>query len=217
MKILLCDDQRLMRAGLRAILEKEGVTVVGEAENGREGIALAAQLSPDIVIMDISMPELNGIDATRRLLMECPNVKVIGLSMNSDRRYVINMFAAGAAGLLLESSASEELMQAVRAVDAGLKYVSPSVAGSFVEGLVGSAQLESGSPPSSGAARALSPREREVLQLLSEGKSSKAIAASLDIASTTVETHRRQIMDKLSLRTVAELTKYAIREGLTGL
>ncbi len=210
MKILLCDDHRLLRDGLRAILEKEGLEVVGESANGREVLALAAQLLPDLILMDISMPELNGVDATRLLLKEFPRLKVIGLSMNSDRRYVVAMFAAGAVGYLLKNSASEELILAVRAVAAGLKYVSPAIAGSFVDGYL----AESGSAP---ATKSLSPREREVLQLLAEGKSSKDIATHLDIGATTVETHRRQIMDKLRLRTVAELTKYAIREGITSL
>ncbi len=221
MKLLLCDDHRMMRDGLRAILEKEGLEVVGEAANGRDVVTLARELKPDVVVMDISMPELNGIDATRLLLADCPAIKVIGLSMNSDRRYVVAMFAAGAVGYLLKSSASEELIQAVRAVASNLKYVSPSVVGSFVDDCVGraaeaadAASIAAGGRPS---ARPLSQREREVLQLLAEGRSSKDIAARLDIASTTVETHRRQIMDKLGLRTVAELTKYAVREGLTPL
>lgn len=219
MKILLCDDHRLMRDGLRVILEKEGLVVVGEAANGREALVLAEQLQPDIVVMDISMPELNGIDATRRLLAKLPGIKVIGLSMNSDRRYVLAMFSAGAVGYLLKSSASEELIQAVHAVAANLKYVSPAITGNLVDDCLnqtGSEQPAASSPAARGA-RPLSSREREVLQLLAEGKTSKDIAARLDIAGTTVETHRRQIMDKLQLRTIAELTKYAVREGLTSL
>ena len=219
MKILLCDDHRMMRDGLRVILEKEGLEVIGEAANGRDVIPLVAELHPDLVVMDISMPELNGIDATRRLLAQFPDLKVVGLSMNSDRRYVVAMFAAGAAGYLLKSSASEELIQAVRVVATGLKYVSPAVAGSFLDDYMDHAQ---GAQPASGSSgpgmsKPLSSREREVLQLLAEGNSSKDIAAQLDIAATTVETHRRQIMDKLQLRTIAELTKYAVREGLTSL
>jgi two-component system, NarL family, response regulator NreC len=219
MKILLCDDHRMLRDGLRVLLEREGLTVIGEAANGREVMTLAAELQPDIVVMDISMPELNGIDATRRLLASFPSIKVIGLSMNSDRRYVVAMFAAGAVGYLLKSSASEELIQAVRAVASDLKYVSPAVAGSFLDDYLNhpnAARLLSNNP-TPGVGRPLSSREREVLQLLAEGRSSKDIALRLDIAATTVETHRRQIMDKLHLRTIAELTKYAVREGLTSL
>lgn len=221
MRILLCDDHRMMRDGLRAILEKEGFEVTGEAATGREGLVLAAQLRPDIVVMDISMPDLNGIDATRKLLAKHPGIKVVGLSMNADRRYVTAMFAAGAVGYLVKSSASEELIQAIRAVAANLKYVSPAIAGSLVDDFVthaNAAQFPSSIPAArSAASKPLSPREREVLQLLAEGKSSKDIAAQLDVAATTVETHRRQIMDKLQLRTIAELTKYAVREGLTTL
>jgi len=221
MKILLCDDHRMMRDGLRAILEKEGLQVAGEAATGRESLALAAQLHPDVVVMDISMPDLNGIDATRKLLAKHPGVKVVGLSMNADRRYVTAMFAAGAVGYLVKSSASEELIQAIHAVTANLKYVSPAIAGSFVDDFVthaGGAQFSpSSSSVRSTSSKPLSPREREVLQLLAEGNSSKDIAARLDVAATTIETHRRQIMDKLQLRTIAELTKYAVREGLTSL
>ncbi len=210
MRILLVDDHKMMRDGLRAILEKEeGLTVVGEAASGREALTLAHSLRPEIVVMDISMPDLNGVDATRRLLAEMPRIKIIGLSMNSDRRYVVAMFKAGAVGYLLKNSASEELIHAVRAVTDDLTYVSPSIASIVVDTYVeGSPQKE---------VKALSPREREVLQLLAEGQTSKDIANHLQIAVPTVETHRRQIMDKLNLRTIAALTKYAIREGLTTL
>jgi DNA-binding NarL/FixJ family response regulator len=217
--ILLCDDHRLMRDGLKAILEKAGFGVVGEAENGRDSVELALQLRPDVVVMDISMPDLNGIDATRLLIERWPACKVLGLSMNSDHRYVLAMFAAGAGGYLLKNSASVELIQAVQAVAAQLKYVSPSVAGSFIDGYLAHTAAEQASSSAAVAIgpRGLSPREREVLQLLAEGKSSKDIATRLSIAATTVETHRRQIMNKLGIRSIAELTKYAVREGLTSL
>jgi DNA-binding NarL/FixJ family response regulator len=208
-----------MREGLRAILENAGLDVVGEAENGRAGVELARQLRPDVVLMDISMPDLNGIDATRLLLEDLPATKVIALSMNADRRYVVTMFAAGAVGYLLKSSASEELIRAIQTVTANLKYVSPAVTGTFIDDYVAqaapSAFLANEAPAAT--PKPLSLREREVLQLLAEGKSSKEIATRLNIAATTVESHRRQIMDKLNLRTIAELTKYAVREGLTSL
>jgi len=210
MKVLLVDDHKMMRDGLRAVLEKEGIEVVGEAATGHEALALARRLKPDVVVMDISMPELNGIDATRRIVADAPGTKVIGLSMNSDRRYVIAMFAAGAVGYLLKNAAAEELIQAVRTVMSDLTYISPAIAAIVVDRLV-----EGAEPADAKAPKALSPREREVLQLLAEGKSSKDIANRLELAVPTVETHRRQIMDKLNLRTIAELTKYAIREGLT--
>lgn len=219
MRILLCDDHQMMRDGLRAVLERAGFEVVGEAANGRQSLSLARQLSPDVVIMDISMPELNGIDATRKLVAELPHVKVLGLSMNSDRRYATSMFTAGAVGYLLKNSAAEELIQALEAIASGLTYVSPAIGQSGVEesALGDPSPASARNPAPTARAKALSPREREVLQLLAEGKSSKEIAASLDIAATTVETHRRQLMQKLDLRTIAELTKYAVREGLTSL
>jgi DNA-binding NarL/FixJ family response regulator len=210
-KILLADDHKMMRDGLRAILEKEGLQVVGEAQNGLETIALARSLRPRIVIMDISMPELNGIDATRRLVAELPTIKIIALSMNADRRYVLAMFKAGARGYLVKNSASDELLAAVRAMANDQIYVSPAVASIVVDNFLGAA------PPVVKPERELSPREREVLQLLAEGKTSKDIAGLLSLAVPTVETHRRQIMDKLNLHTIAELTKYAIREGLTSI
>lgn len=212
MKILLVDDHKMMRDGLRAILEKENLEVVGEAASGREALAQARRLRPQVVVMDISMPDLNGIDATGKLLAELPGLKVIALSMNSDRRYVLAMFKAGAVGYLLKNAASEELIAAVRAVADDLTYVSPAIASLIVDDALDGKRAGQGP-----ALRTLSPREREVLQLLAEGKSSKDIAGRLDIAVPTVETHRRQIMDKLGLRTIAELTKYAIREGLTSL
>ena len=219
MRILIADDHQMMRDGLRALLEREGLTVVGGAATGREALELAGQLQPDLIVMDISMPDLNGIDATRRLSVEQPAIKVLALSMNFDQRYVLAMFAAGAAGYLVKSAASEELVAAVRALEKGQRYVSPSVAWAVLENVVdeGEAGKRARTPSPFGSVKPLSPREREVLQLLAEGNGSKEIAAQLNCAVATVESHRRQIMDKLGLRTVAELTKYAIREGLTTL
>lgn len=209
MRLLLCDDHRMMRDGLRAILEKEGLEVVGEASNGHDVIELARRLRPDIVVMDISMPDLNGIDATRALVGELRGIKVIGLSMNADQRYVMAMFKAGAAGYLLKNGASDELIRAVRAVATDLTYVSPSIAAAVVDRAV--------APPlvTATARKALSPREREVLQLLAEGNGSKEIASRLNLSVATVESHRRQIVEKLDIHSIAQLTKYAIREGLT--
>jgi DNA-binding NarL/FixJ family response regulator len=209
-RVVLADDHAMMRDGLRAVLEKAGVEVVGEAANGHQAIAEVKRSRPDVVVIDIAMPELNGIDATRRLAAEAPDVKVIALSMNADRRYVIAMLEAGAAGYLLKNSASEELLNALRVVTRGQTYPSPAIAGGVVDQAIRGA-----SASQSGSAKQLSVREREVLQLVAEGKSSKEIAAALQIAVPTVETHRRQIMEKLHLRTIAELTKYAIREGIT--
>jgi len=209
-RVILADDHQLMREGLRAVLEKAQVQVLGEAANGREALAKAKRLRPDVVIMDIGMPELNGIDATRRLLAEVPGVKVIALSMNDDRRYVSAMLEAGASGYVLKSSASEELLTALQAAVSGKTYLSRALRGSPGDPTAGL-----GSSSLSGPDCQLSTREREVLQLIAEGKSSKEIAAALGIAVTTVETHRRHLSEKLDLHTIAALTKYAVRQGLT--
>ena len=208
MRVIVVDDHKMMREGLRALLEKAEVEVVGEASDGHQAVAETKRLHPDVVVMDVAMPKLNGIDATRRIAAEMPQVKVIGLSMNTDRRYVLAMLEAGAAGYMLKSGTSEELRAALDVVTSGQKYLSPAIASSVVDEALGAkSHLCSDRPPSM--------REREVLQLIAEGKSSKEIATILQIAVPTVETHRRQLMNKLKLRTVAELTKYAIREGLT--
>jgi len=221
MRILIADDHQMMRDGLRALLEREEFTVVGGAATGREAIEMAHQLRPNLIVMDVTMPDLNGIDATRRLSSELPETRVLALSMNFDQRYVLAMFGAGAAGYLVKSAASEELVLAVRAIGKGQRYVSPAIAGvvlgSVTNSASGAAGPRSRTPPPSNAVKPLSAREREVLQLIAEGNGSKEIAARLNVAVATVETHRRQIMDKLGLRTIAELTKYAIREGLTSL
>jgi DNA-binding NarL/FixJ family response regulator len=210
MKVILADDHRMVRDGLRAVLERAGVEVVGEAATGHEALAEVRRKRPDVVVMDIGMPELNGIDATKRMVLELPGTKVLGLSMNADRRYVIAMLEAGAVGYLLKNSASEELLNALEAVVRGETYLSSAITGTVV------ARALQGSPTTRlSEERPLTVREREVLQLVAEGKSSKEIGVILHIAVPTVETHRRQIVEKLNLRTIAELTKYAIREGLT--
>jgi two-component system response regulator NreC len=213
MKILLADDHKLMREGLRMLLEKLGrVTIVGEADNGISALRMARDLKPDWVLMDIAMPDLNGIEATRRIKAETPGVKVIALSMHADKRFVRGMFAAGAAGYVLKGSAFEEVASAIKTVTAGRIYISPKIAdlviGDYIKLLA---------KPSPGGESPLSGREREVLQMLAEGKSSRMIAERLHVSVTTVDTHRKHIMDKLGFRSIAELTKYAIREGLTSL
>ena len=210
MKVLLADDHAMMRHGLRAILEKEmDVKLVEEAATGREAVEIARRSRPNVIVMDIGMPGLNGVDATREIVGENREAKVIALSMNSDRRYVLAMFAAGAVGYLLKDAASSELILAIRAVMQNQTYVSPAIAEAVVEGVRGA--------PATLTQKGLSTREREVLQLIAEGRSSKDIAAALHLALPTVETHRRQIMAKLGIRSIAELTKYAIREGITSL
>jgi DNA-binding NarL/FixJ family response regulator len=213
-RILIADDHRIVREGLRALLgDQAAITVVGEAEDGRKAVELAARLRPDIVIMDITMPGLNGIEATRQIVAANPGTRVIALSIHSDRRFVQQMFEAGATGYLLKEGAFEELTRAIHTVAEGRAFVSPGIAGILIDDLVRH-MAGRGSPT---GAPALSGREKEVLQLLAEGKSTKEIALILRVGAKTVETHRRQIMLKLQLDSVAELTKYAIREGLTPL
>ncbi len=210
--ILLADDHCIMREGLRSMLEAQpGFQVVAEADNGRMAVQLASERRPDVVIMDISMPDLNGIEATRQILAATPLVHVIALSIHSDRRFVLQMFKAGAAGYLLKNCAFEELTRAIRIVIEGQTYVSPAIAGIMVT------EANRGSAPEVPSVRALSRREREVLQLMAEGRTTKEVAARLRVSAKTVESHRKHLMEKLNLNSVAELTKYAIREGLTSL
>lgn len=212
-RILIADDHKIVRDGLRSLLEKQpNMEVVAEAENGRKAVSLAIRRRPQVVIMDISMPDLNGIEATRQMLKELPDLKVIALSMHSDRRYILGMFQAGAAGFLLKDCAFQELASAIDTVAANKPYLSPSIARTVLEDFV---RGPASSRPS--APDVLTAREREVLQLLAEGWSTKKIASHLHVSAKTVETHRRRIMEKLGLKGIAELTKYAIREGLTSL
>ena len=209
--IVLADDHNIMRKGLSSLIEKQPqMKVVGEAEDGRTTIHLAQNLKPDIVIMDISMPDLNGIEATSQIVDTCPGTKVIGLSIHADRRFVSQMLKAGAMGYLLKDCAFEELKLAIHAVTHGNMYLSPSVAGGIVKDYVKRLSKDDTS-----AFTVLSEREREVLQLLAEGKSMKQIASDLYLSVKTIETHRQNIMKKLNIYNIPELVKYAIREGLT--
>jgi DNA-binding NarL/FixJ family response regulator len=212
-RILLADDHKIVREGLRALLAKQiGMEVIAEAEDGRTTVQMARELLPDVVIMDIAMPDMNGIEATRRITTETLGIKVISLSMHSDRRFVVEMLKAGASGFLLKDCALEELAHAIHAVAANRIYLSPGIADVVIKDYVHLLSKEDLSVFS-----ILTAREREVLQLLTEGKTTKEIAFSLQISVKTVETYRQQIMDKLSIHNVAELTKYAIREGLTSI
>ncbi|MBU2548717.1 MAG: response regulator transcription factor [Proteobacteria bacterium] len=212
-RLILADDQNIMREGLRFLLEKESdFEVIAEGNTGRAAVEMAKKHKPDIVVIDITMPELNGIQAARRIIEECPGVGVIALSVHSERQYVEGMLQAGALGYLLKDCAGQDLADAIRAVVKGQTYLSPKIAGMVVEGFVNhlSGQIKQ-------SAAVLTNREREVLQLLAEGKVRKEIASILGISTRTVETHRRQIMEKINARSNAELTKYAIREGITPL
>ncbi len=212
-RILLVDDHQMVREGLKALLEKqEGLEVTGEAEDGRAAVKMVEKLNPDLVVMDVTMPGLNGIEATRQITKRFHNVKILALSMHKDDRFVLEMLDAGAAGYTLKSSAFQELAEAIRAVLAGEIYLSPRIASQAVQ-----RYLDRGSKQVGTVVKDLTKREREVLQLVTEGGSSKEIAAQLHLSAKTIEVHRQNIMDKLGIRTVAELTKYAIRQGLTSL
>lgn len=212
-KVLLADDHKIVRDGLRTLLDKnEEVRVVGEAENGRTAVQQAKKLAPDIVILDVAMPDLNGIEAARQIIGECPGVKVIAVSMHSDRRYVAEMLKAGASAYLSKDYAFDELENAIKAVISGKVYLSPDISGVVVDNYVRQTPN-----PEASAFSLLSQREREVVQLLAEGKTAKEIANELHVSIKTVETHRTNIMAKLNIHRLAELTKYAIREGLTPL
>jgi DNA-binding NarL/FixJ family response regulator len=187
--------------------------VLAEAEDGRDAVRLVRKLSPQVVIMDVGMPDLNGIEATRQILQESPETKVIALSMHSDRRFVTNMLKAGASGYLLKDSAFEELATAIRVVMARKTYLSHEIAHVVVKDYV----QGGGSKDDPSVFSVLSPREREVLQLMAEGKTNRQIAETLNVSLKTVETHRQQIMNKLEIHNIVELTKYAIREGLASL
>ncbi|MBW2096641.1 MAG: response regulator transcription factor [Deltaproteobacteria bacterium] len=212
-RIVIADDHRIIREGLRSLLNEEpGLEVVGHAKNGREAVRLVRELSPDVVLLDVTMPDLNGIEAAGQIVTEYPRVKVIALSMHKDEHFVAGMLLAGASGYLLKDCSLDELAGAIRSVIQGGLYLSPGITPLVVKRYLDHLLEKEGllRPP-------LSSREKEVLQLVAEGKTSKAIAAALHISTKTVETHRHLIMQKLGLNTIADLTKYAVRIGATSL
>jgi DNA-binding NarL/FixJ family response regulator len=212
-RVLLVDDHAIIRQGLASLLEKQpDIEVVGSVEDGRKAVDIARQLAPDLVIMDISMPNLNGIDATRKIVAEMSDVKVIALSIHSSRHFVAEMLKAGASGYILKECLFDELVEAVKAVLNGGIYLSPRITGVVIDDYV--KRLSMQCKPEG---QVLTEREREVLQFLSEGKSTKQIALQLHVSSKTIESNRRNIMGKLNINSVAELTKYAVREGITPL
>jgi RNA polymerase sigma factor (sigma-70 family) len=224
-RTLIADDHNIFREGLRSLLQTNpSIEVLGEAENGRAAVRLAQKLDPDVVIMDVAMPDLNGIEATRQITAENSRIKVLALSMHTDGRYVMRMLHAGASGYLLKDCAFEELTVAIETVYQNKVYLSPMVAGAVVKEAVQRLDRDDSEETTlepeevvSAPASQLTAREREVLQLVAEGNATREIAALLHISVKTVESHRKQIMDKLNLHNVAKLTKYAIREGLTSL
>ena len=212
-KILLADDHEIVREGLRALIEKRtDMEIAGEANSGREAVRLVRKLTPDLIIMDISMPDLNGIDATRQVLAVSPKVRVVALSMHSDKRFVVGMLKSGARGYLLKESAFKELISAIEAVLADQIYLSPKIAGTVINDFV-----QSISERDISDSYLLTDGERAVLQLISEGWVTREIAAQLHISVKTVEARRKKMMEKLKLNNLAELIKFAVREGITSI
>jgi DNA-binding NarL/FixJ family response regulator len=210
-RILLVEDQELVREGIRTLLTQEvNFDVVAEAASARETVELLRKHEPDVVLLDVGLPDVNGIELTRELLQIKPSLRILALSIHDDKRFVAGMLQAGAVGYLTKDCALDELERAIQAVHDGHSYLSPSIAGSVVEHLsVGGAPTEHRS-----SLEQITRRERDVLCMIAEGMTTKEIAAKLFLSPRTVETHRRNIMDKLGVRGVAELTQFAIREGL---
>ena len=205
-RILLADDHAVVRQGFKMILDAQAdMEIVGEAGNGRQAVELAEQLRPDVVVMDVSMPELNGIEATRRLASSVPRARVVALSMHKDSVYVREILRAGARGYLLKDSGAADLVAAIRAVASGESYLSPAVS---------NAVLDDYRRHATNPIDLLTSREREVLQLLAEGKTNKEIAGVLNLSVYTVEAHRGRILEKLNLHSIGELVRFAVRNGL---
>jgi two-component system, NarL family, response regulator NreC len=205
LRVLLADDHAILRDGLRRILNEEGLEVVGEASDGREAASLGQELQPDVAVLDISMPQLNGIDAAREILRTSPRTKVIILTMYTDDRYVLASLRAGIVGYVLKSKAASSLVQAIQAVCNDEIYLSPGVSRAVVQAYLSKDET----PPNP-----LSAREREVLQLIAEGKNPREIGSILGVSTKTAESHRTNIMHKLHIYEIAGLVRYAVREGL---
>ncbi|HUA98719.1 MAG TPA: response regulator transcription factor [Terracidiphilus sp.] len=204
-QVLLADDHPIVRDGLRAILESEGFKVAGEASNGREAVELSKKIRPDVAVLDLAMPLLNGIDAARELARISPNTKTILLTMHTERQFILEGLRAGTRGFVMKSHSAQELVHAIREIARGGTYFSPEVARAAVE-----AYRSNGDMPED----PLTPRERQVLQLVAESKTTKEIAALLEISVKTVETYRSRIMEKLGIHETAGIVRYAIRHGV---
>jgi DNA-binding NarL/FixJ family response regulator len=210
-RILLADDHKLMRSGLRVLLEQQAdLMVVGEASDGREAVGMVASQKPDVLVMDIGMPSLNGIEAAAQITQSHPEISIVMLSMHSDESYVLRALKAGAKGYLLKDSAEADLIRAVHSVAEGKSFFSPAVSKVLLDDYVRKLKRSGTDDPYD----LLTPREREVLQLVAEGKSNKDIAQLLNLSVYTVETHRSNIMEKLNLHGVPELILYAVRKGI---
>jgi len=206
-RILLADDHKIVLEGLRGILDPE-FEIVGAVEDGRALVAEAQRLKPDVVVADISMPGLNGMDATRRIKKMDPHIKIVFLTMHSEASYAASGFDAGASGFVLKHSAPQELITAIREAMRGHTYVTPMIAGELIS------SFKSSIPCPAGSSAVLSPRQREVLQLLAEGKATKEIGALLDISTRTVEFHKYRMMEQLRIKTSAELVQFAVKNGI---
>lgn len=212
-RVLVADDHNIVREGFRSLIDaEEGMEVVGEAADGHSAVEMARKLTPDVVVLDLRMPILNGIEAARQISAEHAKIEIVGLSMHLEKQYISEMLKAGASGYLAKDCPSGELIKAIRAVARGEVHLSPAAAAKLVEGLAGPDDH-----PRSTVFTRLTEREREVLQLLAEGLSVKEAADHLNLSINTLHTHRKHIMDKLDIHNIAGLTKYAIREGIIDL
>jgi DNA-binding NarL/FixJ family response regulator len=205
LRVLLADDHAVLRQGLRSFLESKGVSVVGEACDGREAVRLAASLPLDAAVLDVGMPNLNGLEAARAIVRETPNLRIVLLTMHREDAYVLEALRAGVKGYVLKTQAAADLLDALHTVTRGETYLSPAISGAVVEAIVSGAQR---------AADPLTPREREILQLIAEGRTTKEAASDLGISVKTAETHRTRIMQKLGVHETAGLVRYAIRAGI---
>ena len=210
-RVVVADDHTIIRSGLRMLLEREaGFEVVGEASDGRQAVELAESLKPDVIMLDIGMPNLNGIEATRQIVQKLPRTRVVVLSMHSDESYVLKALKSGARGYLLKDSAESDILNAIRAVSEGKAYFSPEISKMLVDDYMRQMQQRGVED----SYELLTAREREILQLLAEGKSNKDISSALNLSPYTVETHRSNILQKLNLHSLPELILYAVRKGV---
>ena len=211
-KVLIVDDHGILRQGIQALIEKHSdMEVVGQTDNGLTAVELARELQPDVVLMDVTMPKLNGIEATRQIKSELPETKILALSMHAKREFVIDMVRAGVSGYMLKECAFDDLVHAIKVIVAGQSYLSPQIATIVMEGITKDSVFGIVDSDS----KTLTPRENQILQLLTEGNSAKQIASQLGLSVKTVEATRRQILEKTDVNNLADLTKYAIRQGLT--